>query len=173
MLPVYYRRFATLAGFGVIGREARKRYGEHYTQSVNESYEQDICTAIHLEIASYEDCMSGIDIMSDARHGWRKNAKDTSVVVIGDKTHKVLRCEHITKCDDPVSQRHETLGTKRMYDFFDQESIPIRIHVHDRNLTINKMVKDRGDTITQNDVWHAIKSSKKNLCAIASGPKYK
>ena len=27
----------------------------------------------------------GIEIMTDARHGWRKNAKDTSVVAIGEK----------------------------------------------------------------------------------------
>jgi diacylglycerol kinase len=41
------------------------------------------------EVASYED-LETIDIMTDARHGWRKNAKDTSVVAIGEKTHKVL-----------------------------------------------------------------------------------
>jgi hypothetical protein len=28
---------------------------------------------------------SKIDIMTDARHGWHKNAKDTSVVAIGEK----------------------------------------------------------------------------------------
>jgi hypothetical protein len=38
-----------------------------------------------------------IDIMTDARHGWHNNAKDTSVVAIGEKTHKVLKCEHVTK----------------------------------------------------------------------------
>ncbi|XP_071078631.1 nephrin-like [Haliotis cracherodii] len=33
------------------------------------------------EVAGYED-LDGIDIMTDARHGWRKNAKDSSVVAI-------------------------------------------------------------------------------------------
>jgi hypothetical protein len=50
-------------------------------------------------LSSYED-LEIIDIMTDARHGWRKNAKDTSVVAIGEKTHKVLKCEHVTKTDD-------------------------------------------------------------------------
>ncbi|KAH3831630.1 hypothetical protein DPMN_104900 [Dreissena polymorpha] len=45
--------------------------------------------------------------MSYARHGWRKNAKDTSVVAIGERRHKVLKCEHVTKADDKVSRRHE------------------------------------------------------------------
>jgi diacylglycerol kinase len=50
-------------------------------------------------VASYED-FETIDIMTDARHEWRKNAKDTSVVAIGEKTHKFLKCEHVTKTDD-------------------------------------------------------------------------
>jgi hypothetical protein len=65
------------------------------------------------EVASYED-FETIDIMTDARHEWRKNAKDTSVVAIGEKTHKVLKCEHVTKTDDLVTQRHEKIGTERM-----------------------------------------------------------
>ena len=72
------------------------------TNVFNESIEQ----ALHEEIGSYED-VDGIDIMTDARHGWRKNEKDTSVVAIGEKSHKVLQCVHITKQDDIVSQRHE------------------------------------------------------------------
>jgi hypothetical protein len=47
--------------------------------------------------------------MTDARHGWHNKAKDTSVVAIGEKTHKVLKCEHVTKTDDLVTQRHEPL----------------------------------------------------------------
>jgi hypothetical protein len=52
--------------------------------------------------------------MTDARHGWRKNAKDTSVVAIGEKTHKVLKCEHVTKTDDLVTQRHSLLSHNAM-----------------------------------------------------------
>lgn len=33
-----------------------------------------------------------INIMFDVRYGWRKNVKDISVVVIGEKFYKVLLC---------------------------------------------------------------------------------
>ena len=54
----------------------------------------------------YED-LDGINIINDARHGWRNNSKYTSVVVIGEKTHKVLHCVNITKVDDEVELRQE------------------------------------------------------------------
>jgi predicted GNAT family N-acyltransferase len=53
--------------------------------------ENSIQVAINEEIASYEE-LDGINIMTDARHGWRKNSKDTSVVALGEKTHKVMDC---------------------------------------------------------------------------------
>lgn len=40
------------------------------------------------EIGLYQE-LEGIEIMTDARHGWRKNAKDTSDVAIEEKSHKV------------------------------------------------------------------------------------
>lgn len=52
--------------------------------------------------------------MTDARHGWRNNAKDSSIVVIGEKTHRVIKSEHVTKQDDHASQRHEKIGTERI-----------------------------------------------------------
>ena len=57
----------------------------------------------------------GINIITDARHGWRKNAKDTCVVTIGEKSSMVLLHTHVTKADDHVTQRHELLGTKQVY----------------------------------------------------------
>jgi uncharacterized protein YdaT len=50
-----------------------------------------IGNAVNDEIASYEE-LDGINIMTDARHGWRKNSKDTSVVALGEQTHKVMDC---------------------------------------------------------------------------------
>ncbi|CAC5358969.1 unnamed protein product [Mytilus coruscus] len=55
---------------------------------IQEEYKYSTDIALLQEIASYDELDSKIDIMSDARHGWRKNAKDTSVVCIGEKTHK-------------------------------------------------------------------------------------
>jgi hypothetical protein len=58
-----------------------KQHKQHIQQECNDSIE----TALLEEVASYEDSET-ID-MTDARHEWRKNAKDTSVVAIGEKTH--------------------------------------------------------------------------------------
>lgn len=35
-------------------------------------------------------------------------------VTSGEKTHRVLKCEHVTKQDDRVSQRHEKIVTERI-----------------------------------------------------------
>ena len=49
----------------------------------------------------------------------------------------------------------------------------INVHTHDRNMSINKMMKDKGDVTNQNDSWHGVKSVKKAFKAISSGPKDK
>ncbi len=69
--------------------------------------------------------------MSDARHGWRRNAKDTSIVAIGEKCHKVVHHEHITKRDDHVIQRHEALGTQRILDSLHAKDVFVKAFVHD------------------------------------------
>ena len=55
-----------------------------------------------VNIASYEE-LDGINIMTDTRHGCRKNSKDTSVLALGEQTHKVMDCVHITKLQDKVA----------------------------------------------------------------------
>ena len=121
-----------------------------YAPHIEEMYNDDSETALPEEMALHNiaeependgEKWHGIDIQTDARHGRCKIAKDTSVVCIGDRSHKVLLNEYITKEDDHVTQRHEKIGTKRIYDYFDQNEVPIRIHTHDRNMSINKMVK--------------------------------
>ena len=76
------------------------------------------------EIGMFEE-LDETEIMTDARHGWRKNAKDTSVVAIGEKTHKVLQCQHVTKADDVVSQRHEMKGTGEIYRYFETKNTTV------------------------------------------------
>lgn len=74
--------------------------------------------------------------MTDARHERRKNAKDTNVV---STTHNVLKDIHLTKDDDQCTQRHELLGTKRLYEYFDSRlpfisgPMNVRAHSHDKN----------------------------------------
>ena len=153
----------------------RKMYNDNETPLLEEMALYDIAEEPENDGGEWH----GIDIQTDAHHGWRKNAKDTGVVCIGDRSHKVLRHEYITKEEDHVTQRHEKIGTGRIYDYFDQNvpEVPIRTHTHDRNASINKMVKvqhKEDGVLNQNDKWHALKKNlKKGLNAISSGPKYK
>ena len=110
--------------------------------------------------------------MTDARHGWRKNAKDTSVVAIGEETHIVLSCEHVTKTDDNVTQKHERFRTEKIYQHLKNQSVAVGVHAHDRNLSINKFIREECDSGSQNDNWHAVKSVKASLKKISSGSAY-
>lgn len=101
MLPSYNVRFA---------EEAGNEMKDH----IQSKFDDSTHTATLEVVASYEhETLGTISIMSDARHGWRKNAIDTSVVAIGEKSHKVLSCQHVTKSDDVISQRHGKLGTEK------------------------------------------------------------
>ena len=114
MLPSQYARFCSEAKFGILSVDARDAFFKKHKEFVKQEYVDSTKNALMEEIGSYED-LDGIDIITHARHGWRKNSKDTSVVTIGEKTHKVLDCVQVTKADDPVAQRHELIGTKRIY----------------------------------------------------------
>jgi hypothetical protein len=50
-----------------------------------------------------------------------------------------------------------------MYDNFTSKDVTIKIHSHDRNFRINKFIKDSDETTNQNDLWHAVKTIKKQL----------
>lgn len=171
ILPADYKRFVKGAGIGAIADESRSSFFNVHAEHIQAEYEYSTEIALLQEIASYDDLTSEIDIMSDARHGWRKNAKDSSVVCIGDKTHKVLRCEHITKAMDPVSQRHERHGTERIYDYLNEKDVKVNVHCHDRNLSINKFVREQTEAQNQNDTWHCVKAVKTALKNVSSGSK--
>ena len=72
-----------------------------------------------------------------------------------------------------MSQRHEKVGTTRAYQNFEAKQVPINIHTHDRNGSVNKMANEHPYIVNQNDVWHAVKSSKKKVVDISKGPLYK
>jgi hypothetical protein len=158
IFPSDYKRFANGAGIGIINEENRTTFFKQHKQHIQQECNDSIETALLEEVASYED-LETID-MTDARHGWRKNAKDTSVVAIGEKTHKVLKCEHVAKTDDLVTQRHEKIGTERIYSYMDEHDTKIGIHCHDRNLFINKFIRESTDSVNQNDTWHCVKAMK-------------
>ena len=95
------------------------------------------------------------------------------MVCIGQATHKVLVDEVITKDDDISSQRHEKLGTENIYTYFDNHTdgpIVEKSHSHDRNLSINKLIREkRPSTLNQNDTWHAAKSVEKAINTVRKG----
>ena len=101
--------------------------------------------------------------LTNARHGWRKNAKDTSVVEIGEKPHRVLSCKHVTNSDFTVTQRHERFGTEKIYQHLKNQSVAVGDHAHDRTISINKFIIEECDFEGQNDKWHAVKSVKAAL----------
>ena len=85
ILPVHYTRFAKTAGIGCITKEKTNKIFIKYKGHAERESENSIQVAINEEIASYEE-LDGINIMTDTRHGWRKNSKDTSVVALGEKS---------------------------------------------------------------------------------------
>ena len=169
MLPSHYVRFVDGAGIGKISKQKRQAFFQNIKKHIQEEYEDSIYTSVLEEVASYENELGTVDIMTDARHGWRMNAKDTNVVAIGEKTHKVLSCEHVTKSDDIVTQRHERFGTEKIYQHLKNQSVAGGVHAHDRNLSINNFIREECTSESQNDTWHAVKSVKAALKKISCG----
>ena len=173
VLPSKYERFVSTTGIGKIGALTLRQFLDEHKLHIDAVYEESLQYGMLLEIGSYDvsEDPHGIEVMTDARHGWRKNAKDTSVVAIGCRSHHVLQHIHVTKADDLCTQRHERIGTKKLYSYFDDQDVSVAVHVHDRNMSINADVRTKPLTVNQNDVWHAIKALKKSLKSVAAGAK--
>ena len=88
-----------------------------------------------------------------------------------------MKHEYITEEEDHVAQRHERIGTENIYEYLEEKDIPVRVHTHDRNMSINRLVKDKShdesSVVNQNDTWHTLRTLRKLVKAVASGPKYK
>ena len=52
------------------------------------------------------------------------------------------------------------------------QSVAVGVHAHDRNLSINKFIREECDSESQNDTWHAVKSVKAALKKISCGSVY-
>lgn len=102
MLTSHYSRFCSSEWLGVLSKENRTSFKTF----VQQEYEDYKSIALLEKIGMYED-LDGIDIITHVRHGWRKNTKDTSIIAVETRTHKILNCVHIATADDPVTQRHE------------------------------------------------------------------
>jgi hypothetical protein len=54
-------------------------------------------------------------------------------------------------------------GTQNIYENMESKNVSIKIHSHDRNMAVNKFVKETQFTTNQNDLWHAVKAVKKSV----------
>ena len=91
--------------------------------------------------ASKDKGQTGISVMKDARHQSRKNSFHMDHVAIGQYTHKVMNMQHIDKQQERCTQKHETIGCEQMYDDFERHGISVNVHSHDRNLSVNKVIR--------------------------------
>ena len=130
----------TATGIGILGNTYLNTFFESYSECVKALAKESTRDALLEETVTYED-MDGIDIVTDARHAPRRNSKYTDVICFGANPHKVLHYETVARGDGPCAQRHESLGTQRMYDHLESQengSVHIRVDCHDRNASVNK-----------------------------------
>ena len=114
---------------------------EQFAPVIKNVKDDSIESALVEESARYENIENGISIMSDCRHGHRRNANDSDTVLLGVESHKVVHSVHLTKAIDPIPQRHEAVATRQAYEHFNNNNIQIKTHVHDANASVNKIVE--------------------------------
>ena len=146
-----------------------------YGQCVEHITKKRIKSALQEEQNATENVPTNsktIDIMSDARHACRKNSYHCDVTALGQRTHKVVNYQHVTKQDDVCSQRHEMVDTRKLYDIFDRDQVTVRVHSHDRNASVSKFLRtDRPGTNDSYDTLHAAKEVRKVITEVTKGTK--
>ena len=95
----------------------------------------------------------------------------TDHVALGANTHKVINMQHITRDEERSTQKHETVGCELMYNEFDKRGIKVNLHIHDRNMSVNKAIKSKEYVTNCNERWHATKSVTSGVKAISNGSK--
>jgi hypothetical protein len=176
MLPSHYERLCDGAHIAKVSPKFMDVVMDEFTTATKIERNSSIENTLVEELLSSDEIEGAITIQTDARHGWRKNSKQTDVVAIGDNTHKVLNVEIVTREDDRCSQRHELIGTKRLYEYFDTcmdgAGVHVKMHVHDAAASVNAWLrKDQPNTINQNETWHGGKAMEKAMKLVASGAK--
>ncbi len=180
MLFTQYNKFCSESKCGVLTDKSlnklqnEKSYSTIVKDLATESMDQALDEEMAFSVTDGGDDEEGIGMTSDARHCWRKNAEYSDIVCLGEKTHKVLRVETISTEDDPISQRHEILGVRRIYDYLDNKGCTVVSHAHDNNASVTAYVRDeRKPTRNSKDTWHATKGIARDFKKISSGPQMK
>jgi hypothetical protein len=173
-----YKRLCEAGNIGIIPESAFESQHDVYCCTTRDMAEEAITKAVNEEVAteilkSEENGSQyhGINIMTDARHGWRRNAAQSDIVALGQIHHRVVGLEVVTRQDDPVSQTHEMKGVELLYRHFDEKGVSVHIHGHDRNVSVNKFLSVNKPYVTNaNDTWHGSKNVNKEMKKIAAGP---
>ncbi|XP_066295859.1 uncharacterized protein [Branchiostoma lanceolatum] len=176
--PTQYQKICTAGGIGAIEEGNLRHHHEPMYSEVVAKLAQESCALalqqeIELQSEADGDEYRGISILSDARHCWRKNAQFSDVVFLGDRSHKALRVETVSKAEIRYAQSHEKEGVERFYRWADNKGLRIIVHAHDNNASVNKIVEDRAaaghPTVNGNDTWHATKNIARTIKGITSG----
>ena len=160
-------KFDVLCKQSFIGNSRNiKEYKSYYKAMllVSSNHVQDYCNlAIDEEIEfARAKGETGICIQSDARHNQRKNSYFTDIVFIGKYTRKVLAIYTVFKRNEPVTQRHERLGTEvliqRMQQIMTEKNFAILNATHDQNASVTNLYRSYGIDV-QTDTWHGVRSA--------------
>ena len=93
------------------------------------------------------------------------------VICLGNTTPKLIAYHVVTPEDDPVAQRHELLGTTKIYQELTEKALPSDgMDMKIMCPSPNRLGKSRCRQ-NQLDLWHAVKQLEKALKAIYTRPK--
>ena len=124
MTAVQYEKFCDFSTANIPTASLRAKAVAYLSTIVNLLRKTSVSTARREEIEQSEKCNeNGISIMTDARHACRKNSYHSDHIALGQKTHKIIHVQHITKREETSSQKHEALGCRKMYEEFDRQGI--------------------------------------------------
>ncbi|XP_019633189.1 PREDICTED: uncharacterized protein LOC109476627 [Branchiostoma belcheri] len=151
-----------------------------YAEIVQSMKEASMDRAMNEEIgdpANEEDVPDeSVGIVTDARHAQRRNSHRSDIMALGQINHRVLAHMPVTKKEQTCTQKHEKVGTERLYRQLDEMGVKVSDHAHDRNQSINKFIRERPPyadgtrTTNSNDTWHATKAIARKFKRVSSGP---
>ena len=118
-----YESFCKFSSIGMTTEYFRSKMLGTYAAAVEGVKVHGVDAALDLEVASSPG--GRISIITDARHACRKNSFHTDVITIGAQTNRIVHYEHVTKDDDRVSQRHEVVGCRRMYESLNARNVQV------------------------------------------------
>lgn len=165
-----YQKFCDAANMGVLGEAWLSTAQEKYACIVHDQA-LEACDNASYEAAAISASMdkTGVDIMTDARYCWRRNARFSDTVCLSAETHKVMWISTLTREDEVCTQKHELMGTQQIYERLDNLQIPVETHCHDNNPSVSKLIRERGEVENTLDTWHATKHISRDVKKICSG----